>query len=126
MTGFYEDGAVNFPRSRNNNSAIRQAVACMPPSAVTAGNVSTEPSQVVIAAAPIVRKPSNADARPACFPNGPIVIAVPNGLANPIPQRYRLMDKVYQAKPGVSGPISSRLPPNNAVRMPPEVMICGP
>ena len=25
MTGFYEDGAVNFPRSRNNNSAIRQA-----------------------------------------------------------------------------------------------------
>lgn len=126
MHYFCDNEAIDFPRSRNSNSAIIQAVVCMPPNVVTAENVKTEPNQVVIAAAPIVKNPSKADASPACFPKGPIVIAVPNGLASPIPQRYITIDREYQPNPGDSGPINNMPPPSNAVRIPAEVMICAP
>jgi hypothetical protein len=82
-------------------------VVCINPNDVIAGNVSTLPDQVVTATEPIVRKPNKADASPACFPKDPIVIAVPNGLASPIPQRNAVIDRVFPPRQGRDLPTQS-------------------
>ncbi|MNG34982.1 hypothetical protein D3C84_1216130 [compost metagenome] len=81
---------------------------------------------MVSAAAPMERKPSSAEAIPASLPKGPMVIAVPSGLARPMPHRKVTIERAYHPRPGAAGPTRSRLPPIMAQAMPASVMIRAP
>ena len=101
---------------------MRHAQAWVIPSTSEDGYCEVETIQVEIAPRPIVRKPSNADASPASFPNGLIVNAVANGFARPIPQRKRIIDKEYHPNPGLFGPKISNAPATIATMKPISVI----